>query len=100
MNTMTISIENKDYVLDVKAARLSGALREKKMYELVLTENEAATLWFVTGYIGGHPRGARGFMDGIRAKLSNLGGSGAVCERKLGFETGTTATAIQLADDK
>ena len=81
---MQITIGNKQFSLNVKAALANGTLREQKKVALELTENEAATLRFVLGKVGGSPSGIRGYIDPIFRKLDCLD---LECDKKLDVDT-------------
>jgi len=65
----TITVDGKNYELNVNRAKDLGVLREVKPIILELTTDEAAVLRAVFSGIGGPPSGARGQVDNVARKL-------------------------------
>ncbi len=70
---MQITIQDKQYILDVNRAIQQGALREKKDRTITFTEDEVAVLKTVLDYVGGSPDGARGCANSAAKKLRESG---------------------------
>lgn len=85
---MKITIENKEYNLDIQRAITAGVLRERKNFTVSLTENEVAVLLAVLDRVGGAPEGPRGFANSASAKLRLLGG--VSCEMPIRTDTKIT----------
>lgn len=82
---MRITKDSKDYSLDFDKALKSGAIKPIKVFNLEITEDEAAVLTFILDRVGGSPTGARGYTDEIRSKLYSLGD--LRCDKKLATDS-------------
>lgn len=74
MKKIQVVHEGKTYKVNIEQAIANGSARElNKKFTLILDEDEAAVLRELVRAVGGPPEGARGKINRISDKLSDLG---------------------------
>lgn len=91
---MKLTIDKLEYELDVNAAIEDGSLKQIKLTNIAITDDEAAVLCKILMHVGGNPNNARGKADSVFIKIRNAVGNDIVHNSKLNLKFKADACSL------